>query len=176
MDAVSVIGALGLGAVAGAIVNTYSASRRDRVQGRREWLQEGLVKFYTPIATKLDVHYQVNVRMWKFLNEHTPSNDERMMMVERNLKLLAEVREIVEDNLHYADSPDLRQEALEFIAGREINELQRQFATARAGKLTVGVPAEVPPRSKFQELVEAEFQAKSEEFRSLSPPQHPAWG
>lgn len=184
-SAVSTVSQLGLGAIAGglvsALISGLFATRRERDAARRVWLGEALSSFYSPVSTKLELMYQCNETLRVERAQRDPAIPVRQgsveakterNLVQANVALLREVGKIVEDNLHYVDSSELRDAAITFLRDRNIDDLKRQANLADEMLADdhgiVMFPLGPSERPTFQQLVERDFGEKGTEFRSLS--------
>lgn len=178
------LGQLGAAAVVAAIVGgliaARAAGRRERETARRAWLGEALERFYGPVSAKLEMYYEWNRRLWE---EGEAKRDEKGELlqteldmtvirkaVRANIKVHDDIRAIVEASLHYVDEPELRKEALAFLADRYIDDWRRD--AGGLDKLIAEnrgwVIVTEPERTRFMTLVADRFEAKASEFRKLS--------
>lgn len=129
----------------------------------------------------LEVAHQWNDRIHR---EHREPREEPIVyggvetkvevrLVQANVALRTEVTRLIEENLHYAESPELRAAAIEYIRDSYIDEWRRD-ATGFAERAGQGLVAfgDTATRERFHEIVAAEFERVGDEFRALSHRRH----
>jgi hypothetical protein len=171
MDVGSVLGTLGLGALAAAAFTAVSSARRERTSARRDWLGEALSTFYAPLATKLEANYRLNEHYHEHMTKGDTSNEERRVLMRENVRVLREVRDLLEQHLHFADDAALREAAFDFLRDRDAQRVSEEIS-ALTGPPDRGliVWSAEPNVFPLHRLAMSEFEAKSREFRSLAPP------
>jgi hypothetical protein len=184
-SALSTIGALGLGSVIGAVVAAviggFLTSRRERTSARRSWLAEALERFYGPVSAKLEMRHEWDTQLWNERQAKPREPDETVRYteieqavirrsVQANIKVHQDVRAIIEHSLHYVDEPELRHEALAFLANSYVDDWKRA-SLGLDEKLEAGhglIIQTAPERSAFLALVVERFDAKASEYRALA--------
>jgi len=186
-----VIGKLGVGVVIGglsvAIITSLLTGRREKTAARRAWLEQALASFYAPVSTKLEVMYLRSQELEQEVREARtrregdegdppvfPTFEDKMLqrLVQENISTDAELARVIESNLHFVATAELREAALEYLSTAHVRSFHRDVAgtserLARGHGLIV-IPEDPPERPKFHALVREEFQRQSAEFRRLS--------
>jgi len=176
------LGQLGLAALVAALVTGYMAARRERLSARRAWLAEALAAFYAPLSAKLELDHRWHVTLHQQRREqeeweepiftHDPSAVVERKLVAASLRVKSDVTEIIENNLHYVDRPDVRSAAIDFVRDSYLNTWHREATdidkSLIEGRGIILLPPEDPERGPFHLLVAEEFEAKGAEFRELS--------
>lgn len=185
-----VLGKFGLGAIiGGAVVAALSGlltSRRERTAARRQWLDQALASFYAPVSTKLEV---MHLRSEELLEEVRtvrkreaeadeppvfPTWHDKMLqrLARESIDSTAALARVIESNLQYVASAELREAAVDYLAAEQLNEWRRDLAGSRErlaqGHGLVLIPDEKEERPRFHRLVRDEFERLGAEFRRLS--------
>jgi hypothetical protein len=179
VSAITILGQLGLAALVAAVVTAYMATRRERLNARRAWLGEALAAFYAPVSAKLELDHRWHIALRQQREERTETifMDDPRAVVERKLvaasvRLQGEITEIIENNLHYVDRPEVRSAAIDYLKDsyfatwhRDATDSDKALAEGRS---IILLSSEEPARDGFHVLVAEEFEAKGAEFRRLS--------